>query len=209
LLEDLKRRRARGESLPAVPLAAEVLAHLNVTPSEYGANFALLKEGGKLHWPKAWHSRPLAAVSAQRRAALEASLADVLAQARKGPPDTYRLDVLRRDLEELHVLLQVVMEGLPASTYLEAGRYLVELDGALRALEGSDATRFANGAYSLDPARIKTVGDLVAFLAEKGLRFAPAVRGDESAYQALHDALVSCAGGEGPQATGSVEQGDL
>jgi hypothetical protein len=209
LLEDLKGRRGRGDSLPAVPLAPEVLAHLNVTPSEHGANFALLKEGGKLYWPKAWHSRPLAAASASRRAALEAALTEALAQARKGPPDTYRLDGLRRDLEELHVLLQVAMEGVPASAYLEAGRYLAELDGALKALEGRDATRFANGAYSLDPARIKTVADLVAFLAEKGMRFAPAVGGDESAYQALHAALVSCDGGETLQATGSVEQGDL
>ena len=35
----------------------------------------------------------------------------------------------------------------------------------------------------------KTVQDLVDYMVQKGLRFAPAVSGDEAAYQALYSAL--------------------
>jgi hypothetical protein len=211
LLADLAGMYAQGASFRPVKLAPEVLEHLNVTPTAGEANFGLLKDGGKLRWPMAWHRRPLAAASAELRTALESSLKEVLAQARKRPPDADRLDELRHDLEELQTLLKAKIEEVSASTFIEANRYLTELDDALKVLERGDATRFVNGAYALDPARIKTVPDLVAFMADKGLRFAPAVDGDELAYQALHLALVSCDVGNAPSAVaeGSLERGEI
>jgi hypothetical protein len=211
LMTDLMGMYAQGVSFREIRLAPEVLEHLNVTPMAGEANFALLRDGGKLRWPMAWYRRPLAVASADLRTALESSLKEVLAQVRKGPPDPERLDELRRDLEELQAQLKARIKEVPPSTYVEAKRYLTELDEALKVLEHGDATRFVNGAYALDPDRIKTVPDLVAFMAEKGLRFAPAVDCDESAYQTLHLALVACDGGkvQSVVAAGSLERGEL
>jgi hypothetical protein len=211
LLADLEGMHARGASIREVRLAPEVLEHLNVTPTAGDANFALLKDGGKLRWPMAWHRQPLAAASAERRTALESALQDVLTQAKKEPPDPDRVNELRRDLKGLQRLLKDKIADVSPSTYIEAHRYLTQLDGALKVLERGEATRYVNGAYTLDPAKIKTVPDLVAFMAEKGLRFAPAVASDESAYQALHRALVACDVGNAPPeaAAGAVERGEI
>jgi hypothetical protein len=212
LLADLEGMHAQGASFREVPLAPEVLEHLNLTPTAGDANFALLKDGGQLRWPMAWHRQPLAAASAEPRKALESSLKEVLALARKGPLDPDRLNGLRGDLEKLQGLLKDKIADVSASTYIEANRYLTQLDDALKVLEHGEATRYVNGAYALDPAKIKTVPDLVAFMAEKGLRFAPAVGGDESAYQALHLALVACDVGQAQPALtpeGSLERGEI
>jgi hypothetical protein len=39
--------------------------------------------------------------------------------------------------------------------------------------------------------KAKTVPELIKFMADRGLQFAPAVPGDENAYQALHSALAA------------------
>jgi hypothetical protein len=63
---------------------------------------------------------------------------------------------------------------------------------AVKVLGRADAAQYVNGTFALNPAHIKTVGDLIAFMAEKHLKFAPAVPGDEAAYLALQRALASC-----------------
>jgi hypothetical protein len=71
---------------------------------------------------------------------------------------------------------------------MKAKRYLNDLDSALRVLEDPNASKFANRKLA---ARGSTVSDLVAEMSGQGLRFAPAVPGDEGAYVALHRALVN------------------
>jgi hypothetical protein len=90
--------------------------------------------------------------------------------------------------------------ALPAGRsgrYIQAKSYLKQLDAAVRLLGRDDANRYITGAFVLDPAKIKTVQDLVAFMGDKALRFAPAVPGDEAAYVALHRALASASRGGG------------
>ena len=67
-----------------------------------------------------------------------------------------------------------------------------EMRGRLTAKEVASADPDQDGTLTLDPARIKTVPDLVAFVKEKEARFAAATEGDESAYLALQRALAAC-----------------
>src|SRR5262249_56644937 len=123
------------------------------------------------------------------------------AQAKRGPVDADLLVQLRDDLKGLDGLLTDDIKQLPPSTYIQANRYLKELGAALQVLERNDVARYVDGTLALDPARIKTVPDLIAFMQEKGVTFAAAAGGDEPAYLALQRALASCDAGDSPPST--------
>jgi hypothetical protein len=207
LLTDLKTLQEQGAPLRATPLPPEVLAHVNVTSGANGPTPGRLKDGGKLQWPEAWHDPLLWDPSAGLRESLGRLLPEAVARARNGPVDADLLRKLRDDARNLDGLLTEKLKQLPPSTYIAARRYLKEVDAALDVLGRYDAARYVDGTFALDPGRIKTVPDLVAFMREKELRFAAAVDGDESAYLDLRRALASCGASVQPMAGAS--EGDL
>jgi hypothetical protein len=199
LLGELVQRQEDGSAARAVRLPAEVLAHVNVTTEHDAANAGLLRDGGTLSWPAVWREAPLRQASRQGRASLDRLLPEAVTQAKKGPVDEDTLDALRRDLVGLQRVLEKDGKDLEASRHIQATRFLGQVDDALRVLEGQDAARYLGGALTLDPGRIKTVADLVRFLTERGLIFAPAVSGDEEAYAAVRRALAGYVGsGDAP-----------
>jgi hypothetical protein len=76
---------------------------------------------------------------------------------------------------------------MPPPRHIESNRYLGELNEAMKLLEKPHAGNYFNGKFS---ARGKTVADLVGHMSKQGLKFAPAVSGDEAAYENLHRALA-------------------
>jgi hypothetical protein len=72
--------------------------------------------------------------------------------------------------------------------YVDARRFLNQLEDALTALQQPDVQNFFNGRWA---AKGKTVGDLVKYMADNGLRFAPATQGDEAAYRMLQQRLAA------------------
>jgi hypothetical protein len=77
-----------------------------------------------------------------------------------------------------------------SSSYIGGSRFLNQFEDAVRALEQPDVANHFNGVFR--PKGVKTVAELVEHMNSHGLRFAPAVAGDESAYRALHSALAAC-----------------
>jgi hypothetical protein len=198
LVELVRRQGEEGAPLPA-PLPAEVLVHVNVTTEHDAANAGLLRDGGPLPWPAVWREAPLREPSHEMRAALDRLLPKAITQARKGPMEEAVLDELRRAFDGLQCVLAKDGAGLAAMRHVEARRFLGQVDDALKVLEGPGAERYLGGALTLDPARVKTVADLVRFMSERGLVFAPAVSGDEEAYVVLRRALAGgVGGGEAP-----------
>ncbi len=55
----------------------------------------------------------------------------------------------------------------------------------MKLLEEHHAGDYFSGKFS---AQGKTVADLVQYMTKNGLKFAPAVAGDETAYEGLHKA---------------------
>jgi hypothetical protein len=199
LLAELVQRQEDGDGARPVPLPAEVLAHLNVTTEHDAANAGLLRDGGALAWPAVWREAPLRGASRELRAALDRRLPEAVSQAKKGKVGEDVLDELRRDLSGMQEVLEKDGNDLKAMPHIQAKRFLAQVDDALKVLEGQDAARYLGGALTLDPGRVKTVADLVHFMAERGLIFAPAVSGDEEAYAVLRRALAGTVGsGEAP-----------
>src|SRR5262249_55203222 len=78
------------------------------------------------------------------------------------------------------------IRDLTPNQYGEARRFLSDFEDALALLRQPNASDF----FGQKAPKGKTVADLVQQLLGKGVRFAPATAGDESAYIAIHRALA-------------------
>lgn len=188
LLADLQKFPAR-DGLPIldtaeVPLDEDGLKRINVTTSN-GGNPVLLSAEGGLHWPVALTGEDFKA----ERERLSALAQRAVRQAASGDlVDAGTTRQMTRDLDQVNKELRRNVGALSSSLYIEAKTFLNNFEGAVRALQQRDAAKHLTGQYAL---KAKTVRELVQFMAEHGLRFAPALSGGESAYVALHQALAA------------------
>jgi hypothetical protein len=190
LLADLKDRKAVAGDAPSPRIAPEILAHINATSVTNGGSFGLLRDGTELEWPLPWHEAPLVVPSGELRQSVQQSINDAIAQGKKGRINPETLARLDSDLTELNKLLARSVFELQPTPYIEAKRYLRQLADVLEVLQRKDVAKYITGAMALDPAKIRNVRELIAYMSEHGLTFAAAVDGDEAAYRALHHALA-------------------
>jgi hypothetical protein len=184
LLWHISRAHSKGQRGPRIPLKAELLKQLNVAPHA-GENFGLLRNGGKLTWPKAFDGKKFQ----EDRKKVEGQVKRALRALEQGTA------VEKRILADLDVGIKRLAESLaadvndiPPSEYIPARRYLNYLGDAARALQRPDAAKYLDGTYS---ARGKTVQEVVERMPRLGLVFVEAVPGQEAAYQAVYQALAA------------------
>jgi hypothetical protein len=197
IYKDLKIKLASGAKGQLIPLDAAILPQINLT-SNSGGNLGVLKnvkDGGTLHWPLALQGE--AYQEEVKRLNQRAAEAIKLAEF-KGQVDTGTVRDMMEDVRKLRAKVSANINDLTPSQHIEASRFLNQMDDALKALQQPDVADYLGQKYA---AQGRTVGDLLDFMSRKGLSFAPAVGGDEGAYQALHNYLVGFAG--------SLQGGDL
>jgi hypothetical protein len=182
-LNDLSRQQGRGERGPNVPLDADLLHGINLTGQDTRANPGLLKEDGKLQWPL-----PLTGLEFKdSREQMDKMIADAVNLVKfNNPVDPGKIKDMRAELARLNETLVNEVSDLSPTDYIEAHRYLNLLADAIRALEDPKASNYFNQNWV---AKGKNVAELIKYMSEHGLRFAPAVPGDEDAYRALYHAL--------------------
>jgi hypothetical protein len=105
-----------------------------------------------------------------------------------GRVDPATMRQMADDVNQLRQLLRQNVGAVAVNQYIEAKAFLQSFDDALVALQQPDAARHFDGRYAL---RAQTVLGLVKHMAENGLRFAPALPGDEAAYRALHQVMAA------------------
>ncbi len=183
LLRDIQAMQTRGLNGPEVPLPPDVLRHINVTTGTTYGGIGLLRDDGKLTWPyvlqQAFFDAP--------RKRLDELLPQAVKEAHSGPVNPQLLNDIRAAQKDLERTLDAHVADLTPSEFTEASRYVRELKDSIRVLQQSDVAKYFRPAWSLKGA---TVGELVQQMTREGLRFAPAVSGDEPYYTALHRALV-------------------
>jgi hypothetical protein len=109
-------------------------------------------------------------------------------QAEFGSPvDSDILRDLSAAARALRAGLRKDVPDLVVDDYLEAKTFLDRLDDAVTALRRPDAAEYLTGKYTLTA---RTVPELVRYMQDQGLRFAPADLEGHTAYLALHHALA-------------------
>jgi hypothetical protein len=193
LLAELQKQSAKGVMAtyrgPKEPLDQDQLKLINVTSVNRGGNIGLLKNGGRLSWPLALTGPEFK----EERERLSSLAQDLVKEVEfNSRVDAGSLRQMNEDLDRLQRQLSKNVGDLPPSQYIEAKRFLNNLADALKVMGQPDAASYINRKYA---AKGKTVPDLVKYLTENGLQFAPAVSGEEAAYVALQRALAAYAQG--------------
>src|SRR5262249_17054023 len=189
IYKELRNKMAAGAKGQPIPLDPAILKQINLT-SNSGGNIGVMKnlrDGGALRWPLALQAE--AYQDEVRRLNQRATEAVKLAEF-KGQVDAGTLRDMMEDVRKLRAKVSANINDLTPSQYSSAVRFLNQLDDAFKALQQPDIADFLGQKYM---AQGKTVGDLLDFMMRKGLSFAPAVSGDEGAYQALQNHLVGFA----------------
>jgi hypothetical protein len=185
LLKDLSKFVGRKSPVNPIQLEEDTLSRLNVTKS-FG-NLGLLRNKGEFTWPTGLRGL----TTPEERTALEKETQRVFKRALVGNLDGDGLRDLKNDVSKIRDKLTRSVNDVGASQYIDAQRFLNDFDSALVALERQDAVSYFNFHKQFSSGGPKTVQELVDYMTRQGLAFAPAVVGDEGAYQALQDALVS------------------
>jgi len=192
LLKSVKKAgRSKLKDGPQVDLADVRLDEVNLTDSSGQGNLGLLKQTDKegklqLNWPAAFEK----ASYARARDELTKNLSEAVAALRnKRKPEKETLKDVQKDFKTLSdkIADTGTTDELSPSQYIEAKRYLRQLDQAIKALNDPKAEKY----FDDWKAKGKTVAELLDHMMSNGLQFAPAASGDEAAYNALYEALRS------------------
>jgi hypothetical protein len=174
----------KGESGLRIPLAQDVLDHLNLTTGERRST-GLLRNGGRLDWPVALREAKFQK-ECQSVEKLFPKAVEEAATSGRVPPAS--IELLKANLGQLQTTLADRIIDFSPAQYIESKRYLNTLGDAVVVLASPDAASYFNLKYR---PRDLTVEGLVQHMITNGLRFAPATPGDEAAYLALHGALAA------------------
>ncbi|MBY0523095.1 MAG: hypothetical protein K2R98_06835 [Gemmataceae bacterium] len=194
MLQALQQLRTKELHGPTVPLNEGTLKQVNVTVRDVG-NVGLLKDAGKLKWPFVLRGLSPKDDVKELRDQVDARMAEGKKQAMKGEVDADLLIELQRDVDKLRYMLKDAVANTSFNDYTAGKRYLNELDNAIKVLKDPDVEKYVNGTYA---AQGKNVEELVAYMTQNGLRFSPAIRGEEGAYSALFQSMVQYYNGSNP-----------
>ena len=147
-------------------------------------NFGVLKDGGKLRWPVPLQDDQYK----ENRQRLDELGPQAFQEAQQGAVQVQTIRNLTESVDAMIEQLKKNVGKIPSNDYIPSRRYLTELEGSIRTLKDPNVANYANGKWA---ARGDTVHALVSNMDRLGLKFAPAVEGDEAAYIALHRALVA------------------
>lgn len=181
---DLKNK-ANAQDAASIRIPEECLPHIHFSVEGNRGNIGLLKRD-KLPWPLPFW-RP---EFKSEREAFDEQFQQLRGQIAGSGVD-------KSQLEALHLRIGAIQDRLrqqcragrddlwPPSTYITAQGFLRQMKDAVSMLEQEEV------ALLLQTPNCHTIQELIVYLRDKGLRFAPATNGTERFYIALHRAFAS------------------
>jgi hypothetical protein len=172
---------------PPTAIDHSLLKKMNFT---HGAgSVGLLRDQGKIEWPALLLKLSPANEVAKIRTKIETQLREAYRQVSdKGNADPDDLKSLLRSIEALGDIASGQAQSMTFSQNVEVKRYLKSLEDSVAFLKQADAADWLPGKHKVKP---ESSQDLVRVLIEKKIRFAPAIVGDDAAYNQMHRALVA------------------
>jgi hypothetical protein len=171
---------SHGTMGPPIPIPQSIVNQLNISGSEK-SSVGMLRDGGRLEWP--------VGLMGPHQKNLDKLLPQAYDAAATGKLTPKLMKDVRTETKALRddIRKQYQKEEMETSTYLVAVDFYNNLESSVNALEKPDAKKQLSGAYS---PRARNVQELIDFMGDNGLHFAPASPGNENAYQVAHDAFV-------------------
>jgi gas vesicle protein len=184
LLRNLITLQGDGTKGPDVPLDEDIVNHINVTSGDTTGNMGLLKNSADLDWPDTLQRGIFKESRENVNKLMETAYRSVTAN--KLPADATLADLQDSYLKMLNTYESHIKDFTPDEG-IEAQRYLNEIKDTIKALKDPNVCNLFN---EWKP-KSKNVAELVRFMREKGLQFAPATEQDLAAYVALYNKLAA------------------
>jgi hypothetical protein len=184
LLTNIQQHPLRNPPDNVAFLGSDLLRRINFSGNAGGGNAGLLKNAGQLSWPLLLRKSDFT----ESRQQVNDQLAAAVKQAQGGGVNADTLSALGDAVSNMQNQLRGMVADASPNQYIEAKRYLNELQDGIRTLSGPNAANYFNGAWT---PRASDVVQLVQEMTGKGLRFAPATSGDESAYMGMYNAMLN------------------
>jgi hypothetical protein len=184
LLDIQKTQSQRGLTGTYVPLDPQVMQHIGLTGvTSGGGNSNFFPPDGTLQWPVVLQDDRFNA----RRKQVSDLVAQLVKQAEKGQIQGKTYKQLKAELDGFRADIKAAIDDMTPTENVQARRYVDQVTQAARMFEDPNVASFFNGQYK---PQGQTVGELVAYMTQKGLRFAPASPGNEQYYNALYQGIV-------------------
>jgi hypothetical protein len=184
LLGAIQRQQAQRIEGPPVAVDGDTLRHINMTGGRSDGSLALLRNGGRLDWPLALMDDAFES----NRKNLEALCTEAFRQVQSGAVQSTTVRGMRKTIDTIQADLRKNVKEIPPNDYIAAKRFVNEMNGTIRSLQDPSVGNYSAPRW---PPSGTTVPVLTQQMTKQGLRFAPAVPGDEAAYNALHSAMVA------------------
>jgi len=190
LLKDFAKHPGKKVTDLEINLPEEVLKKLNVTSAggTAGGSLGVLRNGGDLDWPPAL----LELASKDTKRDMDTQAKELYRQAEQaGKVDPATAKDLKTNVKILRDRLVSNVNVIATDQYADAKRFLNDLEDAVGAVQRGDAPNFFAFQKFVKEGK-HSIQDVIEFMNARGLSFAPAVsEADQSAYQALHQALAA------------------
>jgi len=180
MLPFLQSLSSGGTQGPPVPIAQSIVNQLNLSGSGQ-SSVGMLRDGGQVDWPV-----PL---MGKNQMALDKLLPQAYSAAAAGKLTPKLMKDVRTEMKTMRETMrtQLQKDEIETASYMQCIEFYNSLESSVNALEKPDARKQLAGAYS---PRARNVQELVDFMTDNGLKFAPATSGNENAYQVAQDAFV-------------------
>jgi hypothetical protein len=182
MLPYLQSLSLQGTQGPPVPIAQSLVNQLNIAGGTgSGTSVGMLRDGGHVEWP-------IGLMGPQQKN-LDKLLPEAVNATASGRLTPKLMKEVRTEMTAMRQRMrtQLQKEEIETSSYLQAIEFYNSLESSVNALQRPDARKQLGGGFS---PRARNVQELIDFMTDNGLRFAPASPGDEPAYRAVHDAFV-------------------
>lgn len=173
----------RLSSGPRVPLDENILKQVNLSGGGAAGNVGMLKEGvNKLAWPEVLQDSGYD----EARKRLTTNLKEAVETVSREPVPNAKMKDIRADYATINTKLNEGQDDISPSQYIEARRFLNQLNSSITALRDPNASKYFNNTWN---AKGNTVAELVEHMTREGLTFAPAAQGEDAAYRAVYGAM--------------------
>jgi hypothetical protein len=171
----------QGTQGPPVALAQSMVNRLNISGTGLSSVGMLRGGGASLDWPLALRGPEQKKLDKLIPTAVQATIAGTL-ELKQLTEIRAGLTSMREDLRR-----QIQKDEIETHTYIRAIEFYDSLIASVNTLERPEARKALGGGYA---PRARNVQELVDFMTDNGVKFAPCLPGDETAYKVVHDSFV-------------------
>jgi hypothetical protein len=187
ILESLHSMPERLLATTPAPLDENLVKQMNFTRGT--GSIGLLRKQGDIDWPALVIKVTPSEDAANVRAQVETRFKELFKKVNDGgKAEADEVKSLLKLVDKLSEIAAARASTMTFNENIDVKRFIRSLEDSISFLQQADASDWIPGKQKVKP---KTVQELVKIMADKGVRFAPALVGADASYGQMHRILAT------------------